>query len=180
MNNADAESAIKAILMLRSEMAQREAQMSASFSKQIQSLQQQVSQFRHEVTGIVSGASARIATEAKEAVSPVAREYDRAVSAASAQLHGAGKTVWMWFAAAAAILLLALLVAWVVLGYYRRELSTVKEELQRYEDAIPVLEAYYASDVVICGDRVCANIDPKGQRSGDKRQYVQVQPRRRQ
>ena len=87
MNNADAESAIKAILMLRSEMAQREAQMSASFSQQIQSLQQQVSQFRHEVTGIVSGASARIATEAKEAVSPVAREYDRAVSAASAQLH---------------------------------------------------------------------------------------------
>ena len=50
----------------------------------------------------------------------------------------------------------------------------------RYEDAIPVLEAYYASDVVICGDRVCANIDPKGQRTGDKRQYVQVQPRPRQ
>ena len=142
MNNADAESAIKAILMLRSEMAQREAQMSASFSQQIQSLQQQVSQFRHEVAGIVSGASARIATEAKEAVFPVASEYDRAVSAASAQLHGAGKTVWMWFAAAAAILLLGLLVGWVVLGYYRRELSTVKEELQRYEDAIPVLEAY--------------------------------------
>ena len=58
--------------------------------------------------------------------------------------------------------------------------STVKEELQRYEDAIPVLEAYYASDVVICGDRVCANIDPKGQRTGDERQYVQVQPRPRQ
>lgn len=156
MNNADAESAIKAILMLRSEMAQREAQMSASFSQQIQSLQQQLSQFRHEVAGIVSGASARIATEAKEAVFPVASEYDRAVSAASAKLHAAGKTVWMWFAAAAAILLLVLLVGGVVLGYYRRELSTAKEELHR------------------------ANIDPKGQRTGDKRQYVQVQPRPRQ
>ncbi|WP_230079400.1 hypothetical protein [Xanthomonas oryzae] len=48
----------------------------------------------------------------------------------------------MWFAAAAAILLLVLSVGWAVLGYFRRELSTVKEELQRYENAIPVLQAY--------------------------------------
>jgi hypothetical protein len=180
MNNADVENAIKAILMLRSEMAQREARMSASFSQQMQSLQEQVGQFRQEVTGIVRGASAQIATEAKDAVSPVAREYDRAVSATSAHLQGASRTVCMWFAAAAAILLLVLLVGWVVLGYYRRELSTVKEELHRYENAIPVLEAYYASDAVICGDRVCANIDPNGQRTGDKRQYLQAKSRSRQ
>lgn len=177
MNNADAESAIKAILMLRSEMAQREAQMSASLSQQIQSLRQQVSQFRHEVTGIVAGASAQIATEAKEAVSPVAKEYSRAVSTASAHLQGASRTVWLWFAAAASTLLLVLFVGWVLLGHYRRELSTVKEELHRYENAIPVLEAYYASDAVICGNRVCANIDPQGQRAGDKRQYLQAKAR---
>lgn len=177
MNNADAENAIKAILMLRSEMAQREARMSASFSQQMQSLQEHVGQFRQEVTGIVRSASAQIATDAKEAVSPVAREYDRAVSATSEQLQGASRTVWMWFAAAAAILLLVLLVGWIVLGYYRRELSAVKEELDRYENAIPVLKAYYASDAVICGDRVCANIDPNGQRAGDKRQYLQAKSR---
>ncbi|WP_248279441.1 hypothetical protein [Xanthomonas campestris] len=177
MNNADAESAIKVILMLRSEMAQREARMSASFNQQIQSLQQQVSQFRQEVKGIVTAASAQIATEAKDAVSPVAREYYRAVSATSAHLQGASKTVWMWFAAAGAILLLVVLVGWAVLGYYRRELSTVKEELQRYENALPVLQAYSASDAVICGGRVCANIDPNGQRTGDKRQYRQAKPR---
>lgn len=177
MNNGDAENAIKAILMLRSEMAQREARMSASFSQQIQSLQQQVGQFRQEVKGIVSGASAQIATEAKDAVSPVAREYDRAVSATSAHLHGASRTVWMWFAAAAAILLLVLLVGWAVLGYYRRELADVKEQLERYDNAIPVLQAYYASDAVICGNRVCTNVDPNGQRAGDKRQYRQAKPR---
>ena len=93
MNNADAESAIKAILMLRSEMAQREAQMSASFSQQIQSLQQQVSQFRHEVAGIVSGASARIASlgRAVEAIGGQrgqrSRKQDRRTHAA---LAGAG------------------------------------------------------------------------------------------
>lgn len=177
MNIGEAENAIKAILMLRAEMAQREASMSASFTQQIQALQQQVGQFRQDVAGIVRGAGAQIATEAKDAVSPVAREYDRAVSATSARLQGASKTVWMWFATAASILLLVLLVGWAVLGYYRRELATIKEELVRYEEAIPVLQAYYASDVVICGDRVCANIDADGQRTGDKRQYVRAKPR---
>ena len=177
MNNADAENAIKAILMLRSEMAQREARMSASFSQQIQALQQQVGQFRQEVKGIVSGASAQIATEAKDAVSPVAREYGRAVSATSAHLHEASKTVWMWFGAAGAILVLVLLVGWAVLGYYRRELAAVKDELQRYENAVPVVQAFYASDAVVCGDRVCVNVDANGQRAGAQRQYRQAKPR---
>ena len=83
----------------------------------------------------------------------------------------------MWFAAAAAILLLVLLVGWAVLGYYRRELADVKEQLERYDNAIPVLQAYYASDAVICGNRVCTNVDPNGQRAGDKRQYRQAKPR---
>lgn len=177
MNNGDAENAIKAILMLRSEMAQRESRMNASFSQQIQSLQQQVGQFRQEVKGIVSGASAQIAAEAKDAVSPVAREYDRAVSATSAHLHGASKAVWMWFGAAGAILLLVILVGWAVLGYYRRELAAAKDELQRYENAVPVVQAFYASDAMLCGDRVCVNVDPNGQRTGDQRQYRQAKPR---
>lgn len=65
-------------------------------------------------------------------------------------------------------------------GYYRRELASLKQELVRYEEAIPVVQAYYASDVVICGGRVCANVDPKGQRTGDKRQYLQVRSPTRQ
>ena len=72
---------------------------------------------------------------------------------------------------ASVTLLLALFVAWAVLGYYRRELATTKEELQRYEDAVPVVRAFYASDAVICGDVICANVDPTGQRVGEKGQY---------
>ncbi|QBG86809.1 hypothetical protein EYC54_02325 [Xanthomonas oryzae] len=83
----------------------------------------------------------------------------------------------MWFAAAAAILLLVLFVGWAVLGYFRRELSTVKKELQRYENAMRVLQAYSASDAVICDGRVCVNVDPNGQRTGDKHQYRQAKPR---
>jgi hypothetical protein len=89
--------------MLRSEMTQREARMSASFDQHMHSLQQRVDEFRQEVAGIVKGASAQIATEAKDAVAPVASEYGRAVSATSAHLQAASKTVWMWFATTRAI-----------------------------------------------------------------------------
>lgn len=182
MNSSDATSmqdAAKAILMLRSEMAQREARMSASFNQQVQSLRQDVSRFRGDINDIVSGASARIAKEAKDAVAPVAAEYDRAVSATSVRLQGASRTVWLWFAAAAAILLLVLLVGWAMLGYHRRELAALKDELQRYENAIPVVQAFYASDAVICGGRMCINVDPDGQRTADLSQYRQAKPRPR-
>ena len=169
--------AAKATLMLRSEMAQREARMNASFNQQMQSLREEASQFRRDITDIVSGASNQITKEAKGAISPVAAEYDRAVSAISAHLQRASKTVWLWFGAAATILLLVLLVGWAVLGYYRRELATIQDELQRYENAAPIVQAFYASDAAVCGGRVCVNIDPDGQRTGDKRQYRQAKPR---
>lgn len=169
--------ASKAMLTLRTEMVQREQNIRTAFNQELQSLRNEVSLTRREVTAIVGGAKTQIAEEAKQAVAPVAAEYDRAVSATSAQLQGASKTVWMWFAAGGTILLLALLVGWAVLGYYRRELAVVKDELQRYENAVPVVQAFYASDAVICGNRVCANIDPNGQRVGDKRQYRQAKQR---
>lgn len=159
---------------------QREARMQAAFEQRMQALQSEVAQVQRRVDGIVGGASSQIAKEAKDALAPVAARYDRDISATSAQLQKANKTVWMWLGAAGAILLLVLLVGWALLGYYRRELSTVKEELQRYENAASVLQAYYASDAVICGGRVCANVDPDGQREGDKRQYRQAKPRTRQ
>ncbi|MBD9469793.1 hypothetical protein IB230_12125 [Pseudoxanthomonas sp. PXM01] len=74
---------------------------------------------------------------------------------------------------------MVLLVGWALLGYYRRELTTTKEELQRYEDAVPVVQAFYASDAVICGGVICINGDPSGARAGDKGQYRAAKPRQR-
>lgn len=162
---------------LMAKFEQREVRMQATFDQRMRELQGEVAHVSRQVDGIVAGASSQIAKEAREAVAPVAARYDRDVSATSAQLQRASKTVSTWFGAAGAILLLVLLVGWAVLDYYRRELSTLKEELQLYENAIPVLQAYYASDAVICGGRVCANVDPDGQPAGDKRQYRQAKPR---
>lgn len=173
--------AVKALLLLRAEMAQREVRMSASFNEQMQSLRQEVGQFRRDVAGIVSGASDRIAREAQDAVSPVAAEYGRAVSATSAHLRGASRTVWSWFGATGATLLLILLVGWAVLGLYRRELTDTRNELQRYDDAVPVLQAFYASDAVLCEGRICVNVEPLARSAaGDQNQYRQAKPRTRQ
>nr|WP_245979226.1 hypothetical protein [Lysobacter pythonis] len=70
---------------------------------------------------------------------------------------------------------MVLLTSWAVLGHYRRELAVTQAELRRHENAIPVLQAFQASDAVICGGRLCVN--PDVQRMGDKRQYRQAKPR---
>lgn len=169
--------AIKALMVLRAEMVQREARMSAAISEQMQSLRQEVGQFRRDIGAIVDGAGSRIAQDAREAVFPVAAEYGHAVSTTFAQLRGAGRAIWLWLGAAAGILLLVIFVAWTVLGYYRQELANTKEQLQRYEDAVPIVQAFYASDAVICGGVICAHADPTGPRAGDKGQYRAARPR---
>ena len=168
--------AIKALMVLRAEMVQREARMSAAINEQVQSLRQEVGQFRRDVAGIVDSASARIAHEAHDAVSPLTAEYGAAVAGASAQIRGAGRMVWMWLISAGTVLLLVVFAAWTVLDY-RRELASTKEELQRYEDAVPVVQAFYASDAVICVGVICAHADPAGARVGEKGQYRAAKPR---
>ena len=175
--SATSADAIKALMVLRAEMVQREARMSAAINEQVQSLRQEIGQFRRDVAGIVDSAGARITQEARDAVSPVTAEYGAAMAGASAQIRSAGRMVWIWLAAAGTVLVLAVFVAWTVLGYYRRELASTKEELQRYEDAVPVVQAYYASDAVICGGVICAHTDPRGARAGDKGQYRAARPR---
>lgn len=41
-----------------------------------------------------------------------------------------------------------------------------------------LLRAYNAADVVLCSDgRLCANVNPKGQKAGERGQYLPVNPR---
>ncbi|WP_235429830.1 hypothetical protein [Xanthomonas sp. GPE 39] len=174
---ASLQSTLKLQSALIAKFEQREARMQANFDQQMHALQGDLAQLHRRVDSIVVGASSQITKQAKDAIAPVAARYDLAVSATSAQLQKANKTVWLWFVAAGVILLLVLLVGCAVLGYYRRELSAAREELQRYENAIPILQAYSASDAVICGGRICADIDANGQRTGDKHQYRQAKPR---
>lgn len=169
--------AAKAILVMIATLDQRETRMRETFGTELQTLRHEVTRVREDVAATVRGASTQIANEAKQAVSPIAAQYERAVTNTSAQLYGAGKIVRIWFATSFALLLLVLLVGWGILGYYRHELADTKAQLQRYQDAMPVLQAFYASDATVCDGRLCVNADLKGQRFGDKHQYHQVMRR---
>lgn len=171
------ENAAKATLALLSELSQREARRDASLDRQIESLRQEVSQFRRDVASLVEGAGARIAGDARHALSPAVVEYDRAVASTAQRLKQTGSLAWMWLGGATMLLGLVLVAGWAVLGHYRRELAAVQDELERYEDAAPVVRAFYASDAVVCGGRICSNEDPQGQRAGEKGQYRQAKPR---
>lgn len=39
------------------------------------------------------------------------------------------------------------------------------------------MQAFYASDAVICGKRICTNVDTNAQRVGDNKQYRPAKPR---
>ncbi|WP_296282033.1 hypothetical protein [Pseudoxanthomonas sp.] len=115
--------------------------------------------------------------QAQSALAPATIRYDRAVESACVKLQAAQRTVSVAFALAGSSLLLFLLVGWLLLGYYRRELQTVQSELQRHEQAIPILQAYAASDAMLCDGRICVNIDPAARPYGDQRRYRPAKPR---
>ncbi|WP_024891878.1 hypothetical protein [Luteimonas huabeiensis] len=169
---------LRVLAALLAKFEQREARMQAIVEQRLQAVHDEVAQLHRRIDGIVSGAQARIVEEAKAAIVPVAAEYGRAVDTASAQLRVAGRTVRAWYGALAGLCLLLVLVAWGVLGYYRRELAEARDALERYEDAVPVLQAFYASDATVCGDRICVNVDASAPRQGDARQYAAARPRR--
>lgn len=174
------ENAARALLLLQHAIEQREQRLRTSMDQHISTLRDELSQTHRRVDHVVGAAGEKITQEARHAIAPASAEYERAVAAVTHRLQGVNRMVWTWFGAAGGILLMVLVSGWVVLGYYRRELGTLKEELARYENAVPVVQAFYASDAVVCGGRVCTNIDPKGQRTGDKRQYRQARPRQTQ
>jgi hypothetical protein len=168
---------LKLLSALTAKFDQRESHMRSAFDKSMASLRDEVTQLHQRVDYIVHSANERITEEARAAMAPVTAGYSQAVSTVSKQLHGASKTVWTWYGGLAILAVLVFAVGWGVLGYFRHELASAKEGYERYDNAASIAQAFYASDAVICGGRICSNDDPNGQRAGDKRQYRQAKPR---
>ncbi len=167
---------LKAVAVLLARLEQGEAQLHVAVDRQLRAVHGEVARIQQRIDGIVSTAQARITDEARVALGPVTAEYGRVMDTASARLHMAGRTVWTWYAGLAGLGLLLAVIAWGVLGYYQRELGQARAELARYENAIPVVRAFSASDAIVCGDRICVNVDPGAPRRGDRQQYLPARP----
>lgn len=156
---------------------EREQALRASLEQQARALGSQVTDARLEFRQLLDGAGDRIAGEARQAVVPAVAECGRAAQAAAAQLRSAGRVAWLGSGAALLVLLVALGGGWMLLSDVRSELAAARDELQRYENALPVVRAFYASDAVLCGERICANVDPQERMPGVEARYRPVRAR---
>lgn len=166
-------SALQNTILLQSTLLakaeERERNMQAEFSRRMQSMEKEVRLAQSGIHDLVNGASFRIIDEAGKAFRPLVARYDFEASAATTKLRMASRIVWLWFGGALSILLLTFAVGWISVNHDQREIAAASDKLQRYENAVTIVDAFYASDAVVCGDpgapRICANIDPNGARA---------------
>lgn len=163
---------LQAAMMAKFE--QSEASMQAKVNQHMRALQDALSYSSSHAKTIVENASTIIFDDAMKTLAPIATGFGHDVSARLQTVH---RALSIWCGVAVATLLLVLLSGWMTLAHYRQELVAVRGQLQRHEDAIPVLQAYAASDAILCGGVICVNIDTESQRLGDRRQYRPARPR---
>lgn len=171
---ASLHSSLKLQSALLAKFEQREVSLQTSIDQHMRTLQDRVTRVGHQIETIVSSATSKVADDAQKTFAPIAASFNRD---ASARLHAISRTLSLWCGAAVLIVVLTLLCGWTVLSHYRHELAATREELQRHEDAIPVLQAYAASDATVCGGRICVNIEAETARLSDKHKYRRARPR---
>ncbi len=167
----------KLLLALRTEISGHAEKIRIALKQDADALKASGQKFHQDVAHITGQAADRIARQAGDALKPRMQEYEQALASLRRQVEGLGRTARVWTLASLATMGLTVVVALLVLGYFNRELTTAKDELQRYDEAIPVLRAFYASDAIICGERICVNVDTRAQRTGHKKQYQSARPR---
>ncbi len=105
-----------------------------------------------------------------EAGNQISRNAHQSLQVAQ-QLQRVTHGLWVATVCSIALMLTALAGgAWLSKHYY--------DEVRSNQISAKLLKAYDAADVTLCGSRLCANVDDKAQRVGDKRQYKPVHERR--
>lgn len=168
-------------------MAQFEARCER-IEQRLQALAQQVPAQIEEQTGrwlqVASGKVESVAraglepplAEGQRSVQRVATEADQTVKALQAARHDfvpIARRVWLGAGMSLVLSLVALIGTYLMLyGHYAIRYEALKSR-------VAYLDAIQASDVVPCGEgRLCARIDDKAQRLGDKKQYrlIELKP----
>lgn len=176
-NDDNARDLLQALALLLARMEQRENQLHASLEHKAQAAHAELQQLQHRLSHIVSNAQTSISEQATAAMSPLAREYGQAVAGVATQLRSASRIVWGWYLALAGLGMLMALLAWGVLGYYQRELDDARQALARHDNALPVLQAFQASDASLCDGHLCIRADTTALRYGQDKQYIRAKAR---
>ncbi len=176
-SNPDVNDVLRALALMLARMEQRETQLHASLNDKAQSAHRELQQLQHRLAAMAGSAQASISQQATAAIAPASVQCNRAVTEVTGQLRRASRIVWGWYFGLLGLGLLLGLLAWGVLGYYQRELDTARQALSRHDNALPVLQAFQASDASLCDGHLCIHADATAPRYGDNKQYVRAKAR---
>ena len=176
-SNPDVNDVLRALALMLARMEQREAQLHASLDNKVQSAHGELQQLQHRLAAIAGSAQATISQQATASLAPVSAQCSRAVTEMAGRLHHASRIVWGWYIGLLGLGLLLGVLAWGVLGYYQRELDAARQALARHDNALPVLQAFQASDARLCDGHLCIHADATAPRYGDNKQYVRAKAR---
>lgn len=188
-HNASGELLLK-LLALAERMEQRDARVIDGLAHEGAALRSAVEALQAGGQRFAGDALATLRAQGRQAVEAgvgeaVARCRERILQA-SAEAARAGETLrassaalgrqrhwWAWSAP------LALVVGSVLaVGAAGYAVVSSREQVARHRIEAALLRAYNRADVTLCGERLCANVEPGGERYGAQRQYRPVRPRR--
>ncbi|GAA6142554.1 hypothetical protein [Hydrogenophaga sp. 5NK40-0174] len=154
---------------------------------------QALQQLTQQVPGLVSHAATQqlqrlpeaVAAKVEAGVDAPVEQYEQRLQAAGVQVQQSADTITAqlqslqrihhgiaWKLSALLLGTLGVLLAgggWLSWQY--------RQDIRNNQISARLLEAYNRSDVVICGDSLCANVERNGRKFGDKGQYLPVKPR---
>lgn len=169
-----------AVIMRFEQRCENIEQQQAEFARQLPAL------FQGKLDGFLQTLSGQAGNAVREGLGPSTDDYQRrlretvaeaeqsakALKAAQAEIASQRRLIW-WGMAVVAVLCIGSLVATYesLYGFYQARYTELKSQVT-YMDAIN------RSDVVPCGEgQLCARVDDKAPRFGDKKQYRVVVPR---
>lgn len=174
MDDKKMEEAVKALLMLRSDIIEHGRKIEYKINEQHRALSNESERFRYQINGIVREAGQGIDKAAKQSLDSVNEDYRRAVDDMTEKVANADRIIKKWQIGGGVFLLCAAITMCALMYFLSSSLLKKKAELQNYENAVEVAKAYTNSDAYICGNRLC--IKP-GQNMGNG--YRQAKERSR-
>lgn len=173
MGHQDLEKAVKALLMLRADIVEREKLMEYRINEQYRLLKEDTSNFRRQVGKIIDEAGEIIDERVGKSLDSANTDYRNMIHELTGKVHRADKIVKGWYIGIGSILLVAAIVLFVVARYITVDLAEKREQIQNYERVEELARAYKNSDAYVCGNYLCVNA---GKNIGNG--YRQVKARR--
>ena len=157
MDDKKLDEAIKVLVMLRADVIEHGRKIEYRINEQQRALTEESDCFRQQVGDIVDNAGESIRKEAEQSMASASAGYRQAVDELNLGVGRCNKIIKSWYIGVGAVLAIVAVVLFALVRYTVSDLADKRAELQNYERAIEVAQAFANSDAYICEGRICIN-----------------------